>query len=71
MLGIDDVGLHRDRLDLALADCKEDGFRILVSHNPDIIKMSGNEQISLVLSTIRMEDKSDYSHLKIFKRWRI
>ncbi|PEW73204.1 metallophosphoesterase [Bacillus cereus] len=51
LLGIDDVGLHRDRLDLALADCKEDGFRILVSHNPDIIKkMSGNEQISLVLS---------------------
>lgn len=38
LLGIDDVGLHRDRLDLALADCKEDGFRILVSHNPDIIK---------------------------------
>ena len=38
LLGIDDVGLHRDRLDLALADCKEEGFRILVSHNPDIIK---------------------------------
>ncbi len=45
------VGLERDRLDLALADCKEDGFRILISHNPDIInKMSGKEQISLVLS---------------------
>ncbi len=51
MLGVDDVGLKRDRLDLALADCKEDGFRILISHNPDIInKMSGKEQISLVLS---------------------
>ena len=51
LLGVDDVGLERDRLDLALADCKEDGFRILISHNPDIInKMSGKEQISLVLS---------------------
>ncbi|PEA28761.1 metallophosphoesterase [Bacillus cereus] len=51
LLGIDDVGLERDRLDLALADCKEEGFRILISHNPDIIKkMSGKEQISLVLS---------------------
>ena len=51
LLGIDDVGLERDRLDLALSDCKEEGFRILISHNPDIIKkMSGNEQISLVLS---------------------
>ena len=51
LLGVDDVGLKRDRLDLALADCKEDGFRILISHNPDIInKMSGKEQISLVLS---------------------
>ena len=52
LLGVDDVGLERDRLDLALADCKEDGFRILISHNPDIInKMSGKEQISLVLWT--------------------
>ncbi|HDX9613565.1 TPA: metallophosphoesterase family protein [Bacillus toyonensis] len=51
LLGVDDVGLERDRLDLALADCKEEGFRILISHNPDIIKkMSGKEQISLVLS---------------------
>ncbi|MCU5437860.1 metallophosphoesterase family protein [Bacillus cereus] len=51
LLGVDDVGLERDRLDLALADCKEDGFRILISHNPDIInKMSGKEQILLVLS---------------------
>ncbi len=38
LLGVDDVGLERDRLDLALADCKEEGFRILISHNPDIIK---------------------------------
>ncbi|WP_336991752.1 metallophosphoesterase [Bacillus toyonensis] len=51
LLGVDDVGLERDRLDLALADCKEEGFRILISHNPDIIKkISGKEQISLVLS---------------------
>ncbi|EMA6341992.1 metallophosphoesterase [Bacillus cytotoxicus] len=51
LLGVDDVGLERDRLDLALADCQEDGFRILISHNPAIIhKMSGEEGISLILS---------------------
>ncbi|KEK23748.1 metallophosphoesterase [Bacillus gaemokensis] len=51
LLGVDDVGLGRDRLDLALADCQEQGFRILISHNPAIVnKMSGQEQISLVLS---------------------
>lgn len=51
LLGVDDVGIGRDRLDLALEDCKEKGFRILVSHNPAIVnKMSGQEQISLVLS---------------------
>lgn len=38
LLGVDDVGLGRDRLDLALADCQENGFRILISHNPDIVK---------------------------------
>lgn len=51
LLGVDDVGLKRDRLDLALADCEEEGFRILVSHNPDIIyKLNGTENISCVLS---------------------
>ncbi|EEL51453.1 MULTISPECIES: metallophosphoesterase [Bacillus cereus group] len=51
LLGVDDMGLGRDRLDLALADCQEEGFRILISHNPDIVsKMSEREQISLVLS---------------------
>ena len=48
LLGVDDVGLKRDRLDLALADCKEDGFRILISHNPDIInKMSEKNKFHL------------------------
>ncbi|MFX3624747.1 MAG: metallophosphoesterase [Ectobacillus sp.] len=51
LLGVDDAGLKRDRLDLALLDCEEDGFRVLVSHNPDIIhKFTEREQISLVLS---------------------
>lgn len=48
LLGVDDVGLERDRLDLALADCKEEGFRILISHNPDIInKMSEKNKFHL------------------------
>lgn len=51
LLGVDDVGLKRDRLDLALADCEEEGFRILVSHNPDILyKLNGTERISCILS---------------------
>ncbi|MGG2066403.1 metallophosphoesterase [Bacillus sp. S14(2024)] len=51
LLGVDDVGLKRDRLDLALADCEEEGFRILVSHNPDIVyKLNGTENISCVFS---------------------
>lgn len=51
LLGVDDVGLNRDRLDLALSDCEEEGFRILISHNPDIVhKFTKNEQISFVLS---------------------
>lgn len=51
LLGVDDITLKRDRLDLAIADCREEGFRILVSHNPDIInKLTGEEKISLILS---------------------
>ncbi|MFV8828411.1 metallophosphoesterase [Alkalihalobacterium sp. APHAB7] len=49
-LGVDDVGCQRDRLDLALQD-SEEGFRILISHNPSIIEQLKDEhQISLVLS---------------------
>ncbi|WP_028400462.1 metallophosphoesterase [Ectobacillus panaciterrae] len=51
LLGVDDVGLGRDRLDLALSDCEEEGFRILVSHSPSITrKFTDEERISLVLS---------------------
>jgi uncharacterized protein len=38
LMGIDDLAKGRDRLDLAIQDIKEDGFRLLVSHNPEIIK---------------------------------
>ncbi|KFN04228.1 metallophosphoesterase [Bacillus clarus] len=75
MLGVDDVGLKRDRLDLALADCREDGFKILISHNPDIIdKMSGEEQISLVMSghthggQIRLFNSKRYLKGGVYKR---
>ncbi|MDG4656070.1 metallophosphoesterase [Ectobacillus antri] len=51
LIGVDDVGVGRDRLDLALQDCEEEGFRILVSHNPEIVyKFTDKEHISLVLS---------------------
>lgn len=38
LLGVDDLAKERDRLDLALKDAGENGFRLLVSHNPEIIK---------------------------------
>lgn len=50
LLGVDDVGMERDRLDLALMDAKEEGFRILVSHNPLIKeKIREEDRISLLL----------------------
>lgn len=51
-MGIDDISLKRDRLDLALADAGTDeGFRIMVSHNPQVVSRIKNEhQIRLVLS---------------------
>lgn len=49
LLGVEDVGYRRDRLDEAMKDSA--GFRILVSHNPDIMKkITDEQQISLVLS---------------------
>ncbi|OCA90958.1 metallophosphoesterase [Bacillus sp. FJAT-27225] len=51
LLGVDDLGLQKDRLDLALLDAGEGDFKVLVSHNPEIIKKIEPEQgISLVLS---------------------
>ncbi|WP_409301428.1 metallophosphoesterase [Peribacillus sp. SCS-155] len=51
LLGIDDLGLERDRLDLAVADADEESFRILISHNPAIIHKAGvNHEIPLILS---------------------
>ncbi|RRN73012.1 metallophosphoesterase [Peribacillus simplex] len=51
LLGIDDITEERDRLDLALSDCGNEAFRILVSHNPLIMKqLIPEHQIGLVLS---------------------
>ncbi|WP_102274724.1 metallophosphoesterase [Cytobacillus massiliigabonensis] len=51
-MGIDDISLKRDRLDLALEDAGvDDGFKILVSHNPQIVsRIKSEHQIRLVLS---------------------
>lgn len=49
LVGVEDVGYRRDRLDEAMLE--SEGFRILVSHNPDIIKkITPEHRISLVLS---------------------
>lgn len=51
LLGVDDMNLKRDRLDLALSDAGKEGFRVLVSHNPKItVKIKPEDNISLVLS---------------------
>jgi uncharacterized protein len=50
LLGIDDFGLGKSRLDLAVLDAEEEGFRILVSHNPAIASsLKPEHDISLVL----------------------
>lgn len=52
LLGIDDIAVARDRLDVALAACHEKSFfRVLVSHNPKVKKqLLAEHRISLVLS---------------------
>ncbi len=50
LIGVDDLGHRFDDLEKALATC-EKGFRILVSHNPNIRKKIGtHHQIKLILS---------------------
>lgn len=51
LLGVDDISNKRDRLHLALQDSQKDSFKILVSHNPQIVeKISVEHEIKLVLS---------------------
>lgn len=51
IMGIDDLSLGKSRLDLAMLDAGNEGFHILVSHNPAIVnKLEPNHKISLVLS---------------------
>lgn len=51
ILGVDDMNHKRDRLDLALQDGEENGFKILVSHNPKIVgKIRPEHNIRFVLS---------------------
>jgi len=51
LIGVDDISKNRDRLDLAIAEASDEGFRILVCHNPRIVKkLQNHHRISLVLS---------------------
>lgn len=51
LLGVDDIGKKRDRIDLALLDAGSEGFKVLVCHNPKIInKITEEDDISFVLS---------------------
>ncbi|MEC1521520.1 metallophosphoesterase [Neobacillus niacini] len=51
LLGVDELGQGRDRLDLALLDAENNSFKILASHYPDITdKILPEHNIRLVLS---------------------
>jgi len=51
ILGIDDLSQENDRLDLALHGTEFADFKLLITHNPDIIaKMSEEDNISFVMS---------------------
>lgn len=51
LLGIDDLNVKRDKFENALLDAGEEGFRILVSHDPRVTsKISKSHNISLVLA---------------------
>ncbi len=51
VLGVDDLVHERDRLDVALEETTGESFKILVSHEPEIVeKFTEKEGISLVLS---------------------
>ncbi|MDQ0219018.1 metallophosphoesterase [Peribacillus cavernae] len=51
LIGIDDISMERDRLDLALSESDRAVFKILVSHNPLVSgQIKDENNISLVLS---------------------
>lgn len=51
ILGIDECSLKRDQLSQALAEVEDSGYRLLLSHNPIIIKqLTDQDQIKGILS---------------------
>lgn len=51
LIGVDDLKTGKVDLDLAFQDIKQNVFKILVSHNPRVLKLLKKEQgVSLVLS---------------------
>lgn len=51
LVGVDDYLLKRDNLELALSDIDQEGYRLLLSHNPFIIeKLNKNHHIKGILS---------------------
>lgn len=51
LIGVDDLSLERDRLDLAISDIDKEGYRILFSHEPLIVEQLKQEhQIRAVFS---------------------
>lgn len=72
LLGVDDIGQKRERFDLALMDADQEGFRILVSHNPLIInKIQPHDRISLVLSGHTHGGQIRFLNLGLYERGKI
>ena len=75
LLGVDDLNEQRDRLDLALLDANKVAFKILISHDPRIVrKIKPEDDIQFVLSghthggQIRFLNFGLYEKGKISKR---
>ncbi|MGM7721886.1 metallophosphoesterase [Metabacillus sp. Hm71] len=51
LLGVEDMSMERDRLDLALKHSPKGDFRLLISHNPEIYEqVKKSDRISLIIS---------------------
>ncbi|MFC0271570.1 metallophosphoesterase [Metabacillus herbersteinensis] len=72
LLGVDDLKDDRDKLETALNDCSKNGFRILVSHNPDILnKVQDMHKISLILSGHTHGGQIRFFNIGLYEKGRV
>ena len=72
IFGVDDMKDERDQLETALDDCSDEGFRILVSHNPDILhKVQDIHKISLILSGHTHGGQIRFFNIGLYEKGRV